>query len=39
MPVLAHQGGWDEVIFVLLPLVVLFLVRFLSRRREREEQD
>jgi hypothetical protein len=39
MPVLAHQGGWDEIIFVLAPLVVLFLVRFLSRRREGDEGD
>jgi hypothetical protein len=39
MPVLAHQGGWDEFAFVLLPLAVLFVIRWLSRRREGDESD
>lgn len=39
MPVLAHQGGWDEVAFVLLPLAVLFLIRWLSRRRQDDDTD
>ena len=39
MPVLAHQGGWDEVAFVLLPLAVLFVIRWLSRRRQADETD
>lgn len=30
---LAHQGGWDEVVLVILPLVVLGVLLFLARRR------
>jgi hypothetical protein len=38
MPVLAHQGGWDEILFVALPLLVLFVIRWLSRRGEEEDK-
>lgn len=33
MIVLAHQGGWDETLFVLLPLVVFGWLLWLARRR------
>lgn len=39
MPVLAHQGGWDEFAFVLLPLAVLFVIRWVSRRRQENKSD
>ena len=33
--VLAHQGGWDEILFVVGPiLVVVALLRLLKRRVE-----
>lgn len=31
--VLAHQGGWDEILFVLAPLLVLAGLLALARRR------
>lgn len=31
--VLAHQGGWDEVLFVLAPLLVFAALLALARRR------
>jgi len=31
--VLAHQGGWDEILFVLAPLVVFAGLLVLARRR------
>ena len=38
--VLAHQGGWDEILFVALPMVVLALLLWAARRRaEREAAD
>lgn len=38
--VLAHQGGWDEIIFVVVPMVVLAgLLRLAKRRAEREAAD
>ena len=34
---LAHQGGWDEAIFVAAPLLVFFgLLQLAKRRAERE---
>lgn len=32
-PVLAHQGGWDEVLILLSPVAVFALLRILERRR------
>lgn len=32
-PVLAHQGGWDEVLILLSPVAVFALLRVLERRR------
>jgi hypothetical protein len=30
---LAHQGGWDETLFVLAPLVVIGILLLLANRR------
>lgn len=32
-PLLAHQGGWDEVLILLSPVAVFALLRMLERRR------
>ena len=38
--VLAHQGGWDEALFVLVPLVVFGLLLWrVSRRADREQLE
>jgi hypothetical protein len=34
--VLAHQGGWDEMAFVLVPVLVFVTLQWLSRRKRRE---
>ena len=34
--VLAHQGGWDEALFVLAPLVVIGLLLWMANRRANE---
>jgi hypothetical protein len=40
MSVLAHQGGWDEVLFVLGPLVfIVLLLRIAKRRADRAAHD
>ena len=40
MPVvLAHQGGWDEMLFVLVPLLVFLTLQWLNRRMMRQESD
>ena len=31
--VLAHQGGWDETLFVLAPVIIYALLLLLARRR------
>lgn len=37
---LAHQGGWDEILFVLVPLVLFaFLLRRAQKRAEQETAD
>jgi hypothetical protein len=38
--VIAHQGGWDEALFVLVPLALfgLLLLR-VSKRADREQLD
>jgi hypothetical protein len=35
--VLAHQGGWDEALFVAVPLVIFFLLLRVAKRRAEEE--
>jgi hypothetical protein len=37
--VLAHQGGWDEMLFVLVPLLVFLTLQWLNRRTMRQESD
>jgi hypothetical protein len=43
MPVLAHQGGWDEVAYVAIPAVLVLLwVRWAEKRaraRRAAERD
>ena len=33
---LAHQGGWDEMAFVLVPLLVFLILQWLNRRKGRQ---
>jgi hypothetical protein len=35
--VLAHQGGWDEALFVAVPLVIFFVLLRVAKRRAEEE--
>ena len=36
----AHQGGWDELLFVLLPMVLFAgLLAIANRRATRAEQE
>jgi hypothetical protein len=36
----AHQGGWDELLFVLLPMVLFAgLLAIANRRASRAEQE
>lgn len=35
-PILAHQGGWDEILMVLGPLAILFVVLMLANKRARK---
>ena len=37
--VLAHQGGWDEALFVAVPIVVLLALLALAQRRAAAEQE
>lgn len=37
--VLAHQGGWDEALFVVLPLLIFAGLLFRARRRLTLDQD
>lgn len=37
--VVAHQGGWDEILLVVGPLVLLFLVLMLANRRAKRLGD
>jgi hypothetical protein len=32
-PLLAHQGGWDEFLVLLSPVVLFTILRVLERRR------
>jgi hypothetical protein len=36
---LAHQGGWDEALFVAVPIVVLLALLALAQRRASAEHD
>jgi hypothetical protein len=38
--ILAHQGGWDELLFVLLPIALFAgLLAVANRRASREQAD
>jgi len=37
--VIAHQGGWDEMLFVLVPVLVFVTLQWLNRRKARQESD
>jgi hypothetical protein len=37
--VLAHQGGWDEAAFIMVPMVILAVLLWLARRRAEREMD
>ena len=37
--VVAHQGGWDEMLFVLVPLLVFLTLQWLNRRKGRQPGD
>ena len=38
-PILAHQGGWDEILIIIGPLAVIVWVVALVRHRMRRETD
>ena len=37
--VFAHQGGWDEMLFVALPLGLFAFLLYLANRRAQAELD
>ena len=37
--VLAHQGGWDEALFVVVPMIVLVGLLALAQRRAKAEHE
>jgi hypothetical protein len=37
--VFAHQGGWDEMQFVALPLAVFAILLFLANRKAQAQLD
>jgi hypothetical protein len=37
--VLAHQGGWDEVLLVALPLGLFALLLFIANRKAQAQLD
>lgn len=36
--VVAHQGGWDEALFVLVPLAIFFALLQVAKHRADDEQ-
>lgn len=36
---LAHQGGWDEMLFVLAPLILFAVLLAVARRRVEVDDD
>lgn len=36
---IAHAGGWDEMLFVLVPLLVFFTLQWLNRRKGKGAPD
>jgi hypothetical protein len=39
LDVLAHQGGWDEALFVAVPMAVLVLLLAVAQRRAAAEHE
>lgn len=37
--VLAHQGGWDEALYVAVPMALLVGLLWVAQRRAQAEQD
>jgi hypothetical protein len=37
--VLAHQGGWDEMLFVALPLGLFAVLLFIANRKAQAQLD
>jgi len=37
--VLAHQGGWDEMLFVALPLGLFAFLLFIANRKAQAQLD
>ena len=37
--IVGHQGGWDEVLFVLVPLAVFYVLLRIAKRRAEIERD
>ena len=37
--VLAHQGGWDEMLFVAVPLGLFALLLYVANKRAKEHLD
>lgn len=37
-PLLAHQGGWDEFLVLLSPVVLFAILRMLERRRRPSDE-
>lgn len=33
VPVLAHQGGWDELLMVLVPIIIFAVLLVIANRR------
>lgn len=38
MTVLAHQGGWDEALFVVVPLAIFTVLLQVAKRRAEAEK-
>ncbi len=38
-PILAHQGGWDEILYLAVPAVAVILWVRWAERRARERSD
>ena len=38
-PVLAHQGGWDEALFVAIPLALFAALLYMANRRAGQQLD
>lgn len=38
-PVFAHQGGWDEMLFVAIPLGLFAFLLYIANRRASDQLD